>query len=153
MATNIIFRKIGENDTQICMDINRPLTSDSYKILYLVYDNCKEYTDLDISNKNYLRKVDFGEPKYCISRTYRAISNTRRDFFRYEYSREQEKRVKYHWLLKIAYITWFTNILMCILIPLFMYHDECLEGLLWAAHSIFGFYLVISYILEIIFFL
>ena len=135
------------------MDINRPLTSDSYKILYLVYDNCKEYTDLNISNKNYLKEDDSGEPKYCISRTYRAISNTRRDFFRYEYSREQEKKVKYHWLLKIAYITWFINMLMCIQIPIFMYDQDCLDGLIWAAHYIFVSYLVISYILEIIFFL
>ena len=40
--TNRSFRPKRENKTKICMDINRPLTSDSYKILYLVYDNCKE---------------------------------------------------------------------------------------------------------------
>ena len=81
------------------------------------------------------------------------MCNTKNDFFRYEYNREQEKRVKYSLLLKLAYITWFVNMFMCILIPIMMYHEECLKGLLWLAHYIFGSYLVFSYILEIVLFL
>ena len=150
--TNEIVQTRG-NMTQIIMNIDRPLTSDSYKILYLVFDYCEPYVDLKISNKDYLKEVDTGEPTNCISKICKSICNTRNDFFRFSYGREHEKRVKYHWLLKLAYLTWLTNMFMCILIPIMMRHDECLKGLLWAAHSIFGTYLVVSYILEIIFFL
>ena len=150
--TNEIVQTRG-NMTQIIMNIDRPLTSDSHKILYLVLDYCEPYVDLKISNKNYLKEVGAGEPTNFISKAYKAVCNTRNNFFGFAYDREHEKRVKYHWLLKLAYLTWFTNMFMCILIPIMMRHDECLEGLLWAAHSIFGSYLVVSYILEIIFFL
>ena len=139
--------------TQIFLNIDRPLTNDSYKILYLVCDFCEHFVDLKISNKNYLKEVFPEEPKCCITRIYKSVCNARNDFFGYEYDRQQEERVKYHWLLKLAYLTWFTNMFMCILIPIMMYHKECLKGLLWEAHYIFGSYLVISYILEIMLFL
>ena len=130
-ATNEIVQTQREGITQIIMDIDRPLTYDSYKILYLLYVYCDQFVDLKISNKNYLKKVDTGEPTNFISKTYKAICNARNDFFGFAYDREHEKRVKYHWLLKIAYLTWFTNMFMCILIPIMMRHDKCLEGILW----------------------
>ena len=152
-ATNEIVQTQRGNMTQIIIDINRRLTYDSYKILYLVYDYCEPYLDFKISNINYLKELDTGEPKNFISRIYKSVWNTRNNFFGFAYDREHEKRVKYHWLLKLAYLTWFTNMFMCILIPIIMRHDKWLEGILWLGHYIFGSYLVISYISEIVLFL
>ena len=150
--TDEIVRTSQEDLTQIVMDIDRTLTSDAYKIIYLIYENTEEYVTLKIGNINYLKELNPDESKWCISKIIRPFSNAKNYFFSYEYDREHEKRVKYHWLLKLAYVTWITNMFMCILIPISMYHDKCLKGLLWAAHYIFGSYLVLSYIFEIIFF-
>ena len=94
------------------MDIDRPLTPDSYKIIHLIYENSKAYVDLKISNKNYFKEFKVEEPKCFIAKVYRSICNARNDLFGYQYNREQEKRVKYHWLLKLAYVTWFINMCM-----------------------------------------
>ena len=45
------------------MDIDRPLTPDSFKIIYLVYENSEDYAHLKISNKNYLKELNIEEPK------------------------------------------------------------------------------------------
>ena len=72
-ATNEIVQTQRENMTQIIIDINRRLTYDSYKILYLVYDYCEPYLDFKISNINYLKELDTGEPKNFISRIYKSV--------------------------------------------------------------------------------
>ena len=123
-TTNEIVQTQRGNMTQIIMDIDRPLEYDSYKILYLLYEYCDHFVDLKISNKNYLKEVNAGEPTNFISKAYKAVCNTRNDFFGFAYDREHEKKVKYHWLLKLAYLTWFTNMFMCILIPIMMRHDK-----------------------------
>ena len=51
------------NMTQIIMDIDRSLTSDSYKILSLVYDYCEKFVELKISNKNHMKESNFDERK------------------------------------------------------------------------------------------
>ena len=51
------------NMTQIIMDIDRSLTSDSYKILFLVYDYCEKFVELKISNKNHMKESNFDERK------------------------------------------------------------------------------------------
>ena len=49
------------------MDIDRPLTPDSYKIIHLIYENSKAYVDLKISNKNYFKEFKVEEPKCFIN--------------------------------------------------------------------------------------
>ena len=139
--------------SQIVMDIDRPLTPDSFKIIYLVYENSEDYVHLKISNKNYLKELNIEEPKWCITKIYRSICDARNNFFGYEYDREQERRVKYHILLKLAYVTWIINMCMWVVLPLTLYHKTCLRGLEWEAHITFLSYLAASYIFEIIFFL
>ena len=139
--------------TQIIMDIDRSLTSDSYKILSLVYDYCEKFVELKISNKNHMKESNFDERKWWVFRIYRSFCSTKNEFFGYEYDRKQEKRVQYHWLLKLSYLAWLTNMFVWIVFPLSMYHEECLKGLKWNAHYIFVSYLAFSYILEIFLFL
>ena len=152
MWRTTLLRHQNKHLTQIIMDVDRSLSPDSYKIIYLVYENSESYVDLKISNKNYLKEFSIEEPRWCITKIYWSICNVRNDLFGYQYDREQERRVKYNWLIKLAYLTWLINMCMWIVLPLTMYHDTCLKGLEWKSHVIFLSYLGASYIFEIIFF-
>lgn len=61
--TNQIVRTSREDLTQIIMDIDRPLTSDSYKIIYLIYENSENYVDLKIGNINHSNQPDHKDSK------------------------------------------------------------------------------------------
>ena len=61
--TDEIVKTSRDNLTQIIMDIDRPLTSDAYKIIYLVYANTENYVDLKIGNINYAKPINHDEPK------------------------------------------------------------------------------------------
>ena len=61
--TDEIVKTSKEDLTQIIMDIDRPLTSDAYKIIYLVYANTENYVDLKIGNINYAKPINHDEPK------------------------------------------------------------------------------------------
>ena len=61
--TDEIVRTSQEDLTQIVMDIDRTLTSDAYKIIYLIYENTEEYVTLKIDNINYLKELNPDEAK------------------------------------------------------------------------------------------
>ena len=52
------------------MDVDRSLSPDSYKIIYLVYENSESYVDLKISNKNDMKEFSIEEPRGCITKIY-----------------------------------------------------------------------------------
>ena len=61
--TNELQQTRRGNMTQIVMDIDRHLTSDSYKILYLVYDYCEKFVELKISNRKHMKEPNFDNRK------------------------------------------------------------------------------------------
>ena len=151
--TNEIVKIVDNDLTQIIMDIDRAFTPDCFKMIYLVLKYCDKNVDIKISNKNHMKNLKLSKPKWCVCRVYKSVSKARNHMFEYKYDREQEKRVKYNWLLKIAYLTWFANLCMSIFLPLTLYHESCLHGIYWLAIFIFLLYLVFLYFLEIFLFL
>ena len=140
-----------ETRTQIILDIDRKLSPDSYKWIYIIHTSCRQNVDMLISNKDFLKQA-INKPNTWKNRILKHIAKAKHSLFGYKYDKKHELKTKYHILMKLAYISWIFNILMCVIIPLFMYDKDCKQGLSWPAHGLFGSYLITSFILEIIFF-
>ena len=80
-----------KSKTHISLDINRVLTADSYKIIYLLRRFCLENVDLNITNKKYIKESKEVNNRAWVYRIFDSVIRTKDDFFGYKYDKAHEK--------------------------------------------------------------
>ena len=58
VSNKIVRTRAREEKIQIILDIDRVLTSDFYKIIFLILEHCYKAVEFNITNKNYLKHIN-----------------------------------------------------------------------------------------------
>ena len=81
----------GKSKTHISLDIDRVLTADSYKVIYLLRRFCLENVDLNITNKKFIKKSKEVNDRMWVYRIFDSVIRTKDDFFGYKFNKKHEK--------------------------------------------------------------
>ena len=86
-VSNKIIKSIAEEKKiQIILDIDRALTSDSYKVIFLILEHCYKALEFKITNKKHLEGLNLEEPKWYINKAIRFMQESKTHFFEYRYN-------------------------------------------------------------------
>ena len=121
-------------------------------MLYLVTERCSDYIHLDIKAIKFMKDRELfsniEESNNCLKKLY----IDRKKISSYKYFNDIEHKINFYFLVKFAYFSFFLNLILCIFLPILLKNQNCKKGLLWEAHIIFGWYLIISFIAEFVVF-
>ena len=148
-----IFKSCDENDKnkiEVVIFVTRKLNADDLKVIWLITNHCNDYLHLTLKAHEFAEKVEYApiEPNRK-SNCCQQLMHVRKNVCSFNYLEDVEQNIKFHVLIKFAYLLFFINLILCILLPIFLKHGECGKGTLWISHILFGVYLVGTFFGEI----
>ena len=154
LSKNSTAKVKNDNRVEVILYFNRKLYGDDIKMLWLITQKWNKYLILNIKAKELEKESELYESNAHNSSNFVSeLFKKKSIVWSYKYSDNIEEQINFHLLVKYSYISFFFHLTLWFIVPILLRHPDWGKGLFWAAHIIFGIYILFSFWIEIFLFL